>query len=364
MDEHLAVLLRQAAAQRTHATDDDPYVWWGRVHSINRRSDLPHLESIRAIESSLDAEDAPETHLYLTDYRSLYVAQLAEIHRGPLRQSETDHVPAYYATDRLACDFWFKLWDIRRLVVDDLPETIEQLKKLRNVHYHDQPVSLYGGMVNLPLVVTRPDALTFFEPDERDLATDDDLWAQFDASIGAQVASVERSLRFDLLGEMAWNAFDPTVRSFIATAEKIYRDHRSDLAFDFSSVLGSFSKALEVHVGGLLRAACAKMPPLIRRMNVDGKSVDLAQERALSLQSLIHALGRDEERRKVLVDSLVNGQWLTGPFVAVLGQFREVRNAGIHEKRIDESTARQWRNSLLGVGTEGHLVQLAKVKPR
>jgi len=37
---------------------------------------------------------------------------------------------------------------------------IEQLRQLRNVRYHDQRVSLYGGMVDLPLVVTRPDGAT------------------------------------------------------------------------------------------------------------------------------------------------------------------------------------------------------------
>jgi len=365
MDEHLAVLLRQAAALRaSKQSDGDAYVWWGRVRSQHRQAGLPHMESIRAIEASLASEDSPETHLYLTDYRSLYVADLAEICFKPLAQSEMSHVPAYYALDHLECDFWFKLWDVRRLVTDDLPATIEQLKKLHNVDYYDQPVSLYGGMVNLPLVVTRPDGLTFFDPDDRDRATDSVLWAEFDAEIGTQVAHVERSLRDDVLGEIAWSAFDPTVRSFIATAEKIYRDHRSDPAFDFSAVMGSFSKALEVHVGGLLRGACAKMPPLMRFMNVDGVALDLAQARGLSLQSLIHTLSSDEGRRRALVDSLHNGQWLTGAFVAVLTQFRELRNDATHERRIDERTAKLWRNNFLGVGSDGYLVQLSKVKPR
>ena len=40
---------------------------------------------------------------------------------------------------------------------------IAELKVLRNVHYNDRPVSLFGGMVDLPLIVTRPDGRRFFD---------------------------------------------------------------------------------------------------------------------------------------------------------------------------------------------------------
>jgi len=117
MEEHLALLLRDAAALREHRIrDEDVYVWWGRVRSLNRRTELPHLESIRAIDEVLSGDDPPEINLYLTDYQSLYVADLAEIHFGALDADEARHVPSYYAADRLDCDFWLKLWDVRRHV--------------------------------------------------------------------------------------------------------------------------------------------------------------------------------------------------------------------------------------------------------
>ena len=117
MEEHLALLLRDAAALREkRLREEDVYVWWGRVRSLNRRTELPHLESIRAIDQVLSADDPPELNLYLTDFQSLYVADLAEIHFGALDADEARHVPSYYAADRLDCDFWLKLWDVRRLV--------------------------------------------------------------------------------------------------------------------------------------------------------------------------------------------------------------------------------------------------------
>jgi hypothetical protein len=365
MDEHLAVLLRHAAGLRERGLrEEDVYVWWGRVHSRNRRTQLPHLEEVRAIDAALDDDDAPETHLYLTDYQSLYVADLAEIHFGELPDSEAAHVPSYYATDHLECDFWFKLWDIRRLVTDDMLGTIEELKRLRSVAYHDQPVSLYGGMVNLPLVVTRPDGALFFDEDERDVATKSALWAEFDAEMGTGIVSVERMLRDDLLGEVTWGALDPTVRNFIATAEKVFRDHRADPALDFAPVLGSFSKALEVQLVTVLRHVLPKLPKEQRYMNIDGRSVDLIEQRGLSLQNVVHVLAGDQGRSAVLSGALINGGWLTGQFAAVLDQFRQVRNEGTHVSRIDRKTATYWRNQLLGVGCTGHFVELAKVKLR
>ena len=348
IEEHLAVLLRDAAALgEKRVRDEDVYVWWGLVHSRNRRTELPHMDSIRAIDDVLSGDDPPETHLYLTDYQSLYVAELGEIRFEALSASEALHVPSYYATDRLECDCWFKLWDVRRLVANDMLATIEELKQLHSVAYFDRPVSLYGGMVDLPLVVTRPDGLSYFDEGERDVSTNAQLWAEFDAQMGAGLVSVERSLRDDLLGEAAWNALDPPVRTFVATAEKLFREHRLDSAFDFAGVIGSFAKALEVQLGSLLRRVLPELPRQHRLMNIDGATIDLTQRRGLSLSQLVQVLAGDQARTMALTQLLVNGGWLTGQFAAVLDEFRAVRNEGTHESRIDRKTATHWRNQML-----------------
>jgi hypothetical protein len=279
-----------------------------------------------------------------------------------LPEGEAPHVPAYYAADRLECDFWFKVWDIRRLVTDDIVATIEELKRLRNVHYHDQPVSLYGGMVDLPLVVSRPDGTEFFREDERDVATDASLWAEFDAQMGPGIMAVERSLRDDMLGEAAWNALDTTVRNFIATGEKVFREHRSDPAFDFTPVMASFAKAIEVQLNVTMRRVLPKLARQVRLMNVDGQTVDALERGPLMMAALVQLLAGDEARSVALATVVTNGGWLTREFAAVLDQFREIRNDGLHRERIDRRTATHWRNQLLGVGCVGHLVELAKVR--
>ena len=167
MDEHIEVLLRHARAFRDGKADNDEvYVWWGKLRSPYRQAPLPHLSEILKFDSVLSSEDGEgEVHLYLTDYRSLYVAHVGEISAEDVRENkdELDHMPAYYRTVDRAADCWFRLWDIRRLVLDDTPAVTQELRALRNTRYHDQRVSLYGGMVDLPLIVTRPDGVRWFD---------------------------------------------------------------------------------------------------------------------------------------------------------------------------------------------------------
>ena len=114
LDVHLSLLLewsRRSAAGQAEA--DDVYVWWGKIRSKNREGRLKHHDQVTALDAQ--AQAGTETHLYLTDYRSLYVAEVGEV------------------TDE----------DVR----EDTPAVIEEAGKLRNVGYHDRPVSLYGGMV-------------------------------------------------------------------------------------------------------------------------------------------------------------------------------------------------------------------------
>jgi hypothetical protein len=78
MDEHLAVLIDWAGrAQAGDADRDDIYVWWGKIRSPNRQGLLPHADAVTALDEQVQA--GTETHLYLTDYRSLYVAWVGEI---------------------------------------------------------------------------------------------------------------------------------------------------------------------------------------------------------------------------------------------------------------------------------------------
>jgi hypothetical protein len=80
MDAHLEVLLGWAERHREgKAEPEERYVWWAKLRSPNRQQPLPHTSEILAIQEAI--ERGEETHLYLTDYRSLYVGHLGSVHQ-------------------------------------------------------------------------------------------------------------------------------------------------------------------------------------------------------------------------------------------------------------------------------------------
>ena len=130
MEAHLRLLLEwDARATREGTGYDDVYVWWGKVRSNQRQQPMPHLADIIALGAdSGDHDGDQETHLYLTDYQSLYLAGVTA-----------------------------------------------ELARVRNARYADRPVSLYGGMVDLPLLVSRPDGRRYFDERDRELFADGQL---------------------------------------------------------------------------------------------------------------------------------------------------------------------------------------------
>ena len=188
------------------------------------------------------------------------MGEVDAIVQDDVRLTDVAHVPAYYTDHALECDFWYRLLDLRRLVADDTSVVIAKLKALRNLGYEGLPVSLYGGMVDLPLIVERSDDELYFAFEAREAIIGERLWAEADAeSVG--VGTMERELRENLLGDEAWLALDPAARTFIASSERIFRDQRSDPAFDYGPIVANFAKALEVTCNAILRRVGASAAP-------------------------------------------------------------------------------------------------------
>jgi hypothetical protein len=371
MDAHIALLLRFVREWREgEREEDDVYVWWGRVRSPNRQAPLQHLEEILAVDEELDAategeEAGPEVHLYLTDYRSLYVAHVGGITADDVCRdsAEAGHVPEYYRSAGLACDCWFQLWDIRRVVHDDTPAVIEELKHLRNTRYYDRPVSLYGGMVELPLLVTRDDEVRWFDERTRAQLTDGRYWVELDAErTGA--GEMQRELRDHRFGPRLWSALDPAARAFIATGEQLYRQHWRDAAFDLSVVVVNFAKAVEVQVNAVVRHALKGTNEQLRHANIGGRTVDLCTAGPFSLGELAKAIGGDRGRREWFMSRLVNGGWFVVSLPPILEQLKGLRNTAAHGGSVGREEVIRLRAQLLGVGSKGHLLDLAEVRMR
>jgi hypothetical protein len=240
---------------------------------------------------------------------------------------------------------------------------VDELRKLRNTHYNDRPVSIYGGMVDLPLVVTRDDEARYFEADVRARLTENRFWVEFDAA-RAGVGRMEQELRENLFGDQVWQGLDPAARSFIATAESLFRTHRDDAAFDFAPMAIEFAKAFEVQVNLLLRQALRGAPVRDRTVNVDGRSVDLAGGRLWGLGELTRIIAGDEVVNRVLKARLARpgAEWFMASLPPILTELAESRNPAAHSARLERGAASMLRNRLVGVGERGVINDLGRVR--
>ncbi len=370
MDEHLRVLLDWAErARRGRAQDEDVYVWWGKVRSPNRRQPLPHTGDILALQGQI--EEGRETHLYLTDYRSLYVGLLEDIAGESLLAEypdEADHMPGYYRG--LMLDFWFKLADVRRLVANDTPATIEELKRLRNTRYFDRPVSLYGGITELPLIVTRDGDAGVGWFSDRAALTDGRLWAERDAALRGETERLAQDLRDNLIGRSVWALLEPASTAFLASAEAVFRSHRDDPGFDFSACAVEYAKAVEAELNAVV------FRPLRRRLAHAASSDRIAHsdEQPCDLAGLVPHQGLGAIQHLLLHDAVIgkairsvyphDHKWLLGILPSALEPLVALRNPAAHSRALVCDAVLAQREAVLGIGCEGLIVQLARAKSR
>ena len=369
LDEHLRILLDWANRYSNGTADfEDVYVWWAKLRSANREAPkLPHHDDIMALQPQVDR--GIETHLYLTDYRSLYVAHIEDIvDENVLEDAEEEHMPEYYRQQR--ADLWFRIIDMRRIVSNDTVAVIEELKQLGNTRYHDRPVSLYGGMFELPLIVTRDDGRQWF-PEATSL-TDGRLWVQHDADLRGQTAAMARELRDNLLGPAVWSALDPTTRTFLASADAVYRQRRDDPGFDFSAPAIEYSKAVEAELNALIfpliREPLSRATYAERTANVDARPLDLGEDVPHQpLGTLVNLLKHDDAMKRGIRLAFTNtndAKWLLGELPSHLDPIVAIRNPAAHTARLDRQDVADLRARILGIGCEGLITQIARVRLR
>lgn len=365
IDAHISMLVERARAHRQgEIPEDDVHVWWGRIRSQRRQDELPHLADVLELEDQI-ADEIP-TYLYLTDYSSLYVADLARITVDEIRSSSGNAVPSYYGQQE--CDLWFQIWDIRRLVVQDTRAVVEELGRLRNTRYHDQPVSLYGGMVELPLVVWRDSEVDWFG--SREALTEGLLWAERDAEYRSEASRLSADLRDNLFGTRIWGLMEPATRTFLVSAEAVVRARRDDPVFDFAGPAVEYAKAVETEVNAvlfpLLRKGVHGLPAREQIIHVNGRELDLGRlvphQTLGTLRRLLldeptvkKALGRAGSRH---VTYFTDAYKLPGR----LERVQELRNPAAHGSEVTRDEVLRFREELLGIGRVGLLLELLWTK--
>lgn len=148
------------------------------------------------------------------------------------------------------------------------------------------------------------------------------------------------------------------------TAERTLREHRHDKWADLSPVLVSYSKAIEVQVNLILRAAMRSAPNAATRVKIGDATQLLPDALPLTAGTLAYVLGGEKDLGDHLRATLHDSAWFTGAFAVFLDQFAKARNESAHGESIARETVIHWRDRLLGVGCESMMGKLALVRMR
>jgi len=131
--------------------------------------------------------------------------------------------------------------------------------------------SLYGGITDLPLIVTHSAPRSWFG--DRAALLESRLWAERDAGYRGQTERMAAELRDNVVGRTLWAALDPGSRLFLASAEAVFRAHRDDPAFDFAAPAVEYAKAVEVEVNALLQRRSHETLGALRHLLLKDASV-------------------------------------------------------------------------------------------
>jgi hypothetical protein len=162
---------------------------------------------------------------------------------------------------------------------------------------------------------------------------------------------------------------EPASRTFLTSAEAVYRSRRDDPGFDFSTCAIEYAKAVEIELNSLIFPAIRRVlenkAPKQRQVHGLHSRLDLGQSVShQSLGAIGHLLDREALVQKGVKTALQkDSQWLlSDSFQRHLGDLIKLRNPAAHWEITTADIVGERRQQLLGIGCEGFLVRLIRAK--
>ncbi len=164
---------------------------------------------------------------------------------------------------------------------------------------------------------------------------------------------------------------EPTTRSFLASAEAVFRARRNDPQFDFSGPAIEYAKAVETELNALifpaLRRVLKSRQPNQREVRGPEGRMDLGgrvpHQSLGSVKVLLEREGIVQRGLRQTLNSADAG-WLLGELPHQLGPLSELRNPAAHRAVVPREETSRLREGVLGIGHEGLLVRIARARMR
>ena len=218
---------------------DEGIVAFGKVKSELRDYEHPHQAILDKIYESASKENPLQ--LFLTDYSSIYVANVIEVF-----PSTEVTVPSYY--DTLEVENWFVLDDLRLIVHKDFELIRDKLiANFLATNFNNRTYAIYGNQYVYPMQVTMKDEINYFEKSEEDFKYYTNIFKSQE-----ELQTKQNLINFNF-GEKRFYNFAPNTQDNLISAEIEFIQNKNNPLYDFSSVVIKYSKAVELELYRFLR---------------------------------------------------------------------------------------------------------------
>ena len=350
IEQHLKVLI------------ENQKVAFGKVRSKLKNIEHNFQDDLENIYKSVDSENYLQ--LFLTDYSSIYVAKVVKITNEDLY----DLAPSYYKEKNLEVETWFLIEDICEIVRNDFEKTRDEiLANFTALNFGNHTYGVYGSNYIYPLIVNQKEDRRFFEDLE------DGFKYYIDIFKSPKYLAIKQNLMDFCFSSKYIYSIHPESLTNIISAEIEFEENKSDVTYDFTSVVIKYSKTMEKEI-------YLFMKELFKVLIKNSKDVENIEYTVTGINYkmsdiLLHKpnlgtykfLIKSNIVENAIKDNFENNSIFffikkTVPYY--INFLQDIRNEVVHGSIASKDEANTLRNKILGVADDSILTDILKYKKK
>ncbi|MDF1882624.1 ATP-binding protein [Sulfurimonas sp. SAG-AH-194-C21] len=342
--------------QHLELLKENGIVAFGKVRSKLRDYAHPHQDILDGIYTDTSRE--MPTQLFLTDYNSIYVANVISINKD----IKFIKVPKYY--EELEVEYWFVFDDLRLIAHKDF-ELIRDniISNFKATNFNNRTYAIYGNEYVYPMQVTMKEEINYFEKDDSSFKFYTNIFKSEE-----QLVMKKNLIEYNFGKNIFYN-LAPNSQDNIISAEIEYLQNKNNPLYDFSSVIVKYSKAVELELYLFMRTIFAGLMEKEKRLSKVAYSVqgrdyvlkDILTKkvnygtygyllRNYEIKDAIHSKGYESNLKYFILTEIPH-------FIRTM---QNVRNESVHGDTTTLEKCEEIRDVVIGIGRSGILVEFGR----
>lgn len=330
-------------------------VAFGKVRSKLRNYDNPHQVSLDNIYNNVSIDKPMQ--LFLTDYSSIYVANVIEV-----VEDTNIKVPTYY--EELDVEHWFIFDDLRVIIHKDFEVVRDSiLSNFKAVDFNNSTYAIYGNSYVYPMEVTMKKEVNYFKKSEKEFKYYLNIFKT------QEELDIQKTLIDFSFGTKRFYNFTPNTQDNIISAELEFMQNRDNLLYDFSSIVLKYSKAVEFELYRFMKVLISF---IIEKDEYISTFKYQINRREFDITNILYEkpnygtylfLLKSHEIKDVIKQYIYHGALLNFMFNTIpfnIKTVQDIRNESIHGSPASYAKCKELREEVIGIGKNSIIAQLDK----